>query len=157
MCRTVYLFAALSVLPSLGSDSPKEYDDVTIQGADLESSWFCVSCLDDGRKPIGWLPHFETYRNGLVSSGMDTPGRGFATGTYQVDTSRKPFHLDVTYKSGNHSWTEKGIYEVKGKTLRIAFRIGGQRPTSFEETGSAYPVTLHTFIRVDQPRLEALK
>jgi len=155
MRRIVVLLAVVLSVMLLGSGSPKEFDDATIQGADLEGSWFCISELNDGQRPFGWLPYFETFRSGGVASCSAPYTRSF-NGTYRANNSRKLAQLDemYTYPNGYKS-NEKGIYEVKGNTLRIAYRTRGERPVKFDEKGGG--VILHTFFRVKEARIEALE
>lgn len=56
-------------------------------------------------------------------------------GTYAVDDTRKPKHLDLTYKIGDKLQTMQCIYEVSGDTLRIAQPSAGPkgaRPTEMK-------------------------
>jgi uncharacterized protein (TIGR03067 family) len=54
-------------------------------------------------------------------------------GTYKVDVSRKPRHIDVTFTEGPEKGkTMLGIYELDGDTYRVCFALGGKdRPTAF--------------------------
>jgi hypothetical protein len=50
MRRIVCLLAALLVLPSLGSDSPKEYDGTTAWDDGLQGTWEAVEGVQVGRQ-----------------------------------------------------------------------------------------------------------
>jgi uncharacterized protein (TIGR03067 family) len=66
-------------------------------------------------------------------------------GSYKVDDSKKPRHLDVTMKKGEKVETMPAIYEVTGDNLKICIMGGAKkaddktplmRPTSFEAEGA---------------------
>jgi uncharacterized protein (TIGR03067 family) len=58
-------------------------------------------------------------------------------GTYKVEDSKKPRQIDVTTKKEGKEESMKGIYEITGDTLKIAFSFnkgGGAaaRPDAFD-------------------------
>jgi len=66
-------------------------------------------------------------------------------GTFKVDPSKKPKHINMTVKKGDKfvDKTSLGIYELKGNTLKWAANEPGKdvRPDEFRETeGMLYVV-----------------
>jgi len=61
-------------------------------------------------------------------------GRGDQPGSYKLDASKKPATIDITRLEGPEKGTTmKGIYELKGDTLKMAMQHGeGDRPVKFE-------------------------
>jgi uncharacterized protein (TIGR03067 family) len=57
-------------------------------------------------------------------------------GTFQIDTSKKPFTLDLTGTKGpNKDKTFPAIYDFDGEFLRICYDLSGKtRPTEFKAT-----------------------
>jgi uncharacterized protein (TIGR03067 family) len=129
MSRTVYLFAALLVLPSLGSDAPKEYDGATELDA-LQGTWRRIALKHDGRDvPLEGEEMIVTYLSGKFV----WPGN--VVGSYTVDTSRKPAHLTETIEGVLRRRPEKSIYRIDGDTLQVGSATGQPRdwPHSFDD------------------------
>ena len=63
--------------------------------------------------------------------------KGDAEGTYKIDASQKPAHIDLALKKGEKEETLRTIYEVTGDAMKLAFPAGGgkDRPKSFEDKG----------------------
>jgi uncharacterized protein (TIGR03067 family) len=129
MHRTVCLLAALLVLPALGSDSPKEYDDKA-ETDGLEGSWRLVTWEFNGGGAIPTVGTITFHGRRFVE---DNGTRG----TFTTDTQRKPAHFDQTYATGDFAGqTYIGIYQRDGDTLRIAIHSGGElRPKDFNSNG----------------------
>jgi uncharacterized protein (TIGR03067 family) len=136
MRRTVCLLAALLVLPSLGSDAPKEYDGTTEAG--LEGVWERVSATPAGGKAVIALPGecVETFRDGRWV--YRHKGRLVSEGVYRADYTRRPCALDESTTAEHEAGiTRRFIFRLDGDTLRTAFVPGSrERPKSFDETGA---------------------
>jgi uncharacterized protein (TIGR03067 family) len=64
-------------------------------------------------------------------------GKEVEAGTYKVDTTKKPAHLDLTVTEGkDKGQTQLGLLKLEGETMTVAFTKGGskERPKSFEST-----------------------
>jgi len=132
MRRTNLLLAGLVLAVSLGSDSANDYGDKT-EVVGIEGTWRQVEEEFRGhtKKPERhWLLTIrgETY----------TEDDGQGTKVFwrcRVDNTRKTPHLDLLSSSGSVS--QKGIYQVDGNRLRIAFYLveiddkERRRPTTF--------------------------
>src|SRR5579872_446904 len=126
MRRTVCLLAALLVLPALGSDSPKEYDDRT-EGPGIDGEWVIIGGTRNGR-PVEPSASVLECRHGEFT------WRGtYFGGHYAFDLYQQPAHLD---------WTEgratlKCIFRVEGNTFWMAYftHENGERPSSFGGKG----------------------
>ena len=58
------------------------------------------------------------------------PDKTIEEGTYKLDATKKPAEIDVT--TSGRDGTEKGIFEVKGNSLKLCLASkGGARPTEF--------------------------
>ena len=67
------------------------------------------------------------------------------TGTFAIDSAKKPKHLDITAKMLNDGKVVKGIYELKGDELKICMPLApekgqkavfeNKRPEGFETKG----------------------
>ena len=126
------LLAALLVLPLLGSDSPKEYDD-KVEVAGIEGTWQMVDISDAGQKREPGVERcIQIFRGGKWS--YSEAGRPSTAGTYTTDKTRVPAFLDESYGTSLEE-ARKYIYRIEGDTLRTAFRNAneGERPTSFDE------------------------
>jgi uncharacterized protein (TIGR03067 family) len=123
MRHLTLLFVALLILPLLGSDSPKEYNDRTVQENDIQGTW----------RSDGAVLRFRAGKL-FTLDGYSLPR------DYTTDTTCKPAHLDVANGSGQI----KFIYQIKGDLLEIAFRPTGQRPKSFDDAD----VRVFTYKRV---------
>ena len=133
MRRTVCLLVGvLLVVPSLGSDTPKDYDGAA-EAADLEGSWQQVGVVWNGRLTTTEVGPVWTYRNGRETTHDD--GRLVGECPYTVDASSRPARMDTVETAGKHKGkTWRHIYRVEGDTLRMAHGPpGGERPRSFED------------------------
>jgi uncharacterized protein (TIGR03067 family) len=141
--RIVWLVAGvLLVVPSLGSDAPKDTDGAT-EADELRGTWQIVAAEFKGiRLTAAGVLIYRDGKYGPVNS------RGSWAGTYTTDASRKPAHLDQTDSQGEDKGrTRKYIYRVNGDTLQIANTPDGHvRPKSFDENG----ICVCTYKRVKQ-------
>ncbi len=73
---------------------------------------------------------------------------GIDRGSLKVDEGQKPKAIDATHTEGPESGKMiKGIYELKGDTLRVCYAVtGGERPTEFA-TRQGSPVLMITYRR----------
>jgi uncharacterized protein (TIGR03067 family) len=115
--------------------------DKDAKANDLEGSWVATSWLDHGEK----LPDLEQHKPTLILKDgkykMIFDGKAVDEGTYTVDASKNPKELNTTAGAGpQKGMVDRGIYELKGDTLKTAFdEITKQkRPTDFD--GSKYQV-----------------
>ena len=136
MRRTVLLLTGVLLAGmTLGSDSPKEYDDTT-EVKTLEGSWRQVAV--------------ETAGKALAVPGNDARSLIFENGkvvwhdahadfvaTFTVNDRVKPNHLDMTIENLPEKWIPyMMLYRVDGDTLRLVFPKGPKmRYASFEEEG----------------------
>ena len=130
MRRFVCLLAGLLlVLPSLGSDAPKEYDGATVQKEELEGTWRLTGFEWDGKTKPG-TQAVMTLRGGTYTITF-SDGKTWR-GNYQIDTTHQPAHLDWLGSSdGGPGKTNKCLYQIHGDTLRIVNSFSGdtrQRP-----------------------------
>jgi hypothetical protein len=96
MRRTVCLLAAPLVLPSFGSDVPKEYDGAK-EKDELDGTWKCLPLEFDDGLNLRPLPE-DTFRGGKW---RQSTGKFLLTGTYTAQTGHKPANLDVTVWAGD--------------------------------------------------------
>jgi uncharacterized protein (TIGR03067 family) len=139
MRRLICLLAGvLFCVVALGSDSPKEYDDRT-EAVAIEGDWRLTEFEFKGAKATPSVHGVLTYRGGIFSlkyGGIESLG-----GTYRIDATQKPPHIDWIPASGEL----KGkalllIYQIDGDTLRLGFMTGGawSRPQGFNGDGVAF-------------------
>jgi uncharacterized protein (TIGR03067 family) len=132
MSRTIWLLGGvLLAVATLGSGSPKEYNDRT-EYVVIEGTWRLTRIESNGEKnnspgneAITFLR--ETYTN---HSGEDT-----RRGTCRIDPARKPPHLDLMPSIGPYKGeTIKKIYQIDGDMLRIGSQLPiSQRPQGFND------------------------
>jgi uncharacterized protein (TIGR03067 family) len=113
-------------------------DDATKQEYDkFKGTWRIESLEIKGEKLSGdFVKNFKLVIDGdtFKSSGAE----GDASGTFKVDVSKKPKHLDIEFKEG----LEKGkvlkcIYELDGDTYKLCLDTTGKtRPTEFSSKGA---------------------
>jgi uncharacterized protein (TIGR03067 family) len=95
-----------------------------------------------------WEGSFEEQKLTLTIKGDNftfTMGDKKYQGTFKLDPSKKPKHIDMTVKKGEKfvDKTSLGIYELKGDTLKWAANEPGKdvRPDEFaEREGMLYVV-----------------
>jgi uncharacterized protein (TIGR03067 family) len=118
MHRLSLPLAALFIVPLLGSDSPKEYDDRT-EPVGIEGTWQRTAFELRG-EPLD-LPYQSvvTFHNGTYTRN-DSNGDTLQ-GTYRIVSSDKPGHVDFMPSNGIlKGQTLKFIYQVDGDTFRDA-------------------------------------
>ncbi len=105
-------------------------------------TWSIVAFEKGGKKEDatgkGFTATFTGGKLHLSKGGGDTKD-----GTYKIDPTKKPKQIDMVVENE----TVKGIYEIKGDTLRICGTAKGDpRPTEFK-TGADSPALILTFSR----------
>src|SRR5260370_27737192 len=126
MRRVYLLFAVLRVVPLLGSDSPKEYDDATTSSDSLEGSWDRVSAEHNG-VPVAFAGGVLHFRVAGRTWREETKGSAALAGTYRVEGVRRHTNLDLFHDEGNGT-PSRYIYRVEGDTLRVGFTSRDRRP-----------------------------
>jgi uncharacterized protein (TIGR03067 family) len=96
----------------------------------LQGTWKMVSCVWNGEPQNGnvqWVVSGDRYT-------VQLDGKSAETSTITLDGSKK--HIDVFHHDtpqGTYGGKLKGIYELKGDSLKVCYDLKGQRyPTSFE-------------------------
>jgi uncharacterized protein (TIGR03067 family) len=141
MRRTVGLLTALLLaVQSLGSGSPKDFDGA-IEADELQGTWEAVAAEFRGKDAVFNAPWVWTFRDGKYV--VKTPA-GTTAGTYRINRTTKPAHLDETPADGRYKGQmQKGIYQVEGDTLRLAFTwLGTDRPEDFDKKSDLLLITL---------------
>jgi uncharacterized protein (TIGR03067 family) len=106
----------------------------------LEGTWKAVKGSDHGN-PIepAMFKMTLTLKGGKYS--VKVNGMEVGSGTYTVDASKSPGHIDTTSGTGPDAGkVDLGIFELKGDALKTAFDKPGQktRPGGFD--GQKYEV-----------------
>jgi len=143
MRRFVCLLAGvLLVMPTLGSDTLREYDGEAVWDDGLQGTWQFVEGRSSGEIKIlvPGGPVVRTFRRGRWEYRLN--GELESEGVYATDTSRNPAYLDETTMAEGQAAgkTRKLLYRIDGDTLRTAISSdGSERPDRFDE--SLYIVT----------------
>ncbi len=126
------LLVLMAVGALLGADAK---DDAKNEQKQLQGKWIMTSAVIDGNKlQIKGSVVFEGDKYSY-NSGDDEKG----SGTFKLDTSKKPRHLDSIPSDGPaQGATVEQIYEIDGDKLKICMALPGTpRPTAFKsEAGS---------------------
>ena len=107
-----------------------------------------------GRLPEEYIPGPGGARKGssLPDITAQKNGKTLYTGTYAVDTAKKPAHIDFRNTGGGLKGTWKGIFELEGDALRTcdnAPDMTKPRPVEFAApAGSGY---IFIVFRRDRP------
>jgi uncharacterized protein (TIGR03067 family) len=118
-------FAVLLVLPLLGSDSPKEYNDAT-EAVGIEGAWQLTEFEFKGAKTRIDLHGVLTYRGGTFT--LTYGSVESLRGSYRIDPTQKPPHIDWIPLTGELKGKPiKFIYQIDGNTLRLGFMQGSDR------------------------------
>ncbi len=117
------LFAAGLAVSAVAADAKDEA---------LEGKWKVVSVERDGKTDAKWTDGVRTMKDGKYEL---KPKEGDAvTGGYKlIDTTTTPKEIDFMPDAGQYKGkTLKGIYAIKGDTLKICFAEPGKdRPKEF--------------------------
>jgi uncharacterized protein (TIGR03067 family) len=131
--RVIAVVAALLMLPVLGFDAPREYDDATVQGSQLEGVWQFETIEYDGQK----FPNAShlIFHKGQWKWEESNPT---LSGTFKAKAGKMPGCVDLTttsFPSANP--TMKAIYRIDGDTLRMANGPRAiDRPSGFDTKNS---------------------
>jgi RNA polymerase sigma factor (sigma-70 family) len=110
----------------------------------LEGTWHMVACEEGGKvlAPGNTNPNdFFTFEGTTL---FFKSGHRGLEGTFTIDPSKNPKWMDQAFKTN----VFKGIYELKGDTLRVYLGApGGERPMQFK-TKAGEKLWLRTFKRV---------
>jgi uncharacterized protein (TIGR03067 family) len=110
-----------------GAD-PKPTADGTMA---LLGSWKVVKFDSNGKakdEPIGAIVTFDGK-----TMAVKLPGDDKEEGSYRLDTTKTPKHLDLTVLKDDKPRMHENIYKIEGKTLIIVFNERRQpRPTKFD-------------------------
>jgi uncharacterized protein (TIGR03067 family) len=124
-----FVLALAAVTPALPGDGTKG------EAKKLRGTWTLVRGEDQG-KPI---PP-EKLKGGVIAISdktiiaNDKDHKKVFVMTYRLDPTQKPRAIDMTIIEGDEKQkgkTAKGIYELEGDTLKLAYAFAGPRPTSF--------------------------
>jgi uncharacterized protein (TIGR03067 family) len=120
------LIAALVIVPLLGSDSPRDYDDAT-QDAGIEGDWLLIRVEVDGEALRDEkADRATTYRAGNFCWG------GLTDGTYTIDSRFRPARL--TEHTLVSDTTYRNVFQIDGNTLRVAYlKSQSDYPTGFRD------------------------
>ena len=133
MKRILLLAPMAGLLIAADSDKQKGKDDPDKEK--LQGTWTAMSHEAGGQKQDGGDGHTLTFDGNkfTIKKNEETE----IEGTYTIDSSKKPKHIDVKIekaKENRHEGdTAKGIYELKEDTLRWCTEEpgGGERPDEF--------------------------
>jgi uncharacterized protein (TIGR03067 family) len=126
------LTGALLRLAALASDSPKEYDDATVQADEIRGEWRLVAVEFCGQKS-DFVGVVESYRGGRWTAKSED--NETYQGNYRVNAGRRPAHLDLVQTKGPLAGkTRRFIYQVNGDTLKTSEMMNGnERPKEFDD------------------------
>jgi uncharacterized protein (TIGR03067 family) len=107
----------------------------------LQGTWVAVSAEAGGMKfdfPKDMQTVFTFSGDKLTLKDM---GKKEETGTFKIDEKKNPKEIDMTtpkVENPKETETVKGIYQLDGDTLKIAFRAdpAADRPNAFDAKGA---------------------
>jgi uncharacterized protein (TIGR03067 family) len=115
----------------------KDDDKTTAEAKKLQGTWEIEALEIMGKKidaPKGKGGSIVFSKDMKVT--MKDPGKEDKPGTYKIDASKDPKHLDlIELKDGKEGKVTQLIYEVEGDKLKMGFSAEGpkgKRPTSFK-------------------------
>lgn len=107
---------------------------------------------DDRQQLVGtWAGGVESGAKGhkltiteTTITGVQNETKDLGEGTFVIDKSQKPWHLDATATKGRAKGSVySGIYEIKKDTLRWCVATPGKdRPSKFDTKGSQFLLVL---------------
>ena len=124
-----FVLALTLAAPALPGDRAK--DDVR----KMLGTWTLIQSEDQGKMiPPDTLKGTLVVISEKTMIANDKDYKKIFVMTYKLDTSQKPQAIDMTVVEGDENLkgkSAKGIYELKGETLRLAYAFAGARPTEF--------------------------
>jgi uncharacterized protein (TIGR03067 family) len=104
------------------------------KGSKLEGTWKPVSVVKGGKEEPDTKDHSLSFAGDTFT--VRAGDKVEVKGTFKRDRSKKPRQIDMTVTEGPQKVTGKvlkGIYELKGDTLKWCFTADpdGDRPTEF--------------------------
>ncbi len=101
----------------------------------LHGTWTMVSGEDQGKPipPEKLKGHFVAISDRTIIAN-DRDNKKLFVMTYRIDTTQKPNAIDMKIIEGDEKLknkSAKGIYELKGGMLKLAYAFAGPRPTRF--------------------------
>lgn len=128
--KTRLLLVALLAGVVQPSDAQAPNDDARTVLKRLEGEWRVVAVEMDGMQ--GEVQTVARFAQARVTMLCPPPERS-PEFTLTIDPSKSPAWLDHTTTSGKEPVTYRGIYELKGDTLRVVSRTdpAGARPAAF--------------------------
>jgi uncharacterized protein (TIGR03067 family) len=119
----LYILIAGGVLSPVADDPKGDKNDLVR----LQGTWKVVSMIDDGKeappeKIKGARLIFESDRYALRG------GEESFRGSFRIEPGKKPGQIDTTFvnEDGKETGRARGIYELDGKKLRVAWRHKGE-------------------------------
>jgi uncharacterized protein (TIGR03067 family) len=136
MFRTTWAVLATVALIGLTVASAQEKGDAEKDLKELQGSWTVIKIDEKGKSlPEELVKKVEVK---LVVKGdkyaQQVTGKVLEEGKLKLDPSKKPAAIDMAIETGKDKGKQqRGIYELKGDTLRIHFAAPGadKRPTAF--------------------------
>ncbi|HZU35873.1 MAG TPA: TIGR03067 domain-containing protein [Gemmataceae bacterium] len=130
--RALFVLLAAGLL--VAADKVK--DEGTKKKDDLTGKWTIVTFERGGEKDENSVGNPVTFGDGKVVVKGQNGSHG---GTYQVHADKTPKQMDFTPSSGDQAGqVHKGIYEVKGDTLKILLvPPDEERPKDFKSKGDS--------------------
>jgi uncharacterized protein (TIGR03067 family) len=141
MCQRPGLAVLVGVAAWCGSaaawDGGESTDNAeTTIASSLQGSWVKVSIEFMGRKDVFPQENLVYTFKGdkyIIKQAMRN-----IEGTYKFNDTKMPKEIDFINLGGMGNKTAKGIYQLDGDTLKIAFilqddGLGGPRPTAFKD------------------------
>lgn len=134
------MLRATALLVTVGLLGPADAPNKGAAAGKLEGAWKAVKGSDHGTRIEP-----ATVKMTLILKGgkytVKVNDTVVGSGTYTVDASKSPGHIDTTSSTGPDAGkVDLGIFELKGDTLKTAFDKPGQktRPGGFD--GEKYEV-----------------
>jgi uncharacterized protein (TIGR03067 family) len=128
MHRVFAVFFALAFLVLL----PASADDTAKDAEALKGMWKVTKAMRGGQPQPdvdkGVVLHFTEDE-----LAPEIGGKKEKAAKYKLDPSKSPKQIDLMPMGAPESL--KGIYELKGDTLKLCFARKGERPASFDATG----------------------
>jgi uncharacterized protein (TIGR03067 family) len=126
--------ACLLVLLSQAAADQSERSDNTetvVVAGQLRGTWVAVSMEQGGRKEQAPKDRelVFTFDAGKL---IIIEGKHTEEGSYTINEAKALKEIDLIPPMGIKEATIKGIYQIDGDTLKLAFNRGGARPTGFD-------------------------